>query len=524
MGVAARPLHRVTEPAESFHGHYLALAAEIERRFPVAEWRSGDVDVWPLARMDLYLDLYWQLDGVARPAQHAFPLRLGSRVLRPLINIWKSRHDLSHYLRRPHRAEAIFLGDGVSLDRVDGAWIDRFGEPLIAALEQRGFSTFLMQSGNLGRLPWRRPTYPANVVGARGWLAGFAATAPLGLPGHRDVVAFLERQGVSAPSLETNALSRRAQIVSATASRFERVLRAVAPKLAFVVTYYAQLGHAFILACRRQGILSIDLQHDPQAGLHEAYSWGAVPERGYRTLPALFWTWTEEDAGAIRRWSDGLREPWHRALVGGHLQIARFMDDHDSNTRALDAKFRAMRGDAHRDREILIALQPIGGRRDVWEALAAQIEKAPESWRWWIRRHPASHAGQDAEFGRLLSLRRANVVIEASSDFPLPVLLRHMHVVVSLCSGAAAEGAMFGVPALFLSDDARASLGHLIARGQAAVVPVNEIRGAIAGLPVPLRKPHVQPDLGESLRRLEEYASDYAALCRRFTQIERMRL
>ena len=522
MGVAARPIHGVIATQDSFHGRYLVLAAEIERRFPVAQWRCGDVDVWPLARMDLYLDMYWQQDGVVRPRPHAFPLRYGSRVLRPLINVWKSRRDPSHFALRPQPAHAIFLGDGVSLDRVDGAWTDRFGEPVMAALERRGLKTFLMQSGNLSRLPWRRRTFAANVVGAKGWLKGLSSSTPVQLPAHDEVVEYLAQRGVEAPSFEARALAQRAHIVSAAASAFERVLCAVEPKLAFVVTYYAQLGHAFVLACRRQGILSIDLQHDPQAGAHEAYSWDAVPECGYRTLPALFWNWSEEDSAVIRRWSDRLPQRWHQSVPGGHTQLARFLDDDEPLTREQDARFRARSG-APYEREILVALQPIGGRRAIWEALAGEIDAAPPGWRWWIRRHPASHPGQDAEFGRLLSLKGPNVVIEPSSEFPLPTLLRHMSVVLSLCSGAAAEGAMFGVPAFFLSEEARASLGHLVARGQASIVPAGDIADAIARLPELQRLPRLPapPQLDETLKRLDAIASDYAALCRRVDHIGR---
>jgi len=41
-----------------FHRRYLQLVGDIEREFPVADWRCGDVDIWPLARMDLYDDMY----------------------------------------------------------------------------------------------------------------------------------------------------------------------------------------------------------------------------------------------------------------------------------------------------------------------------------------------------------------------------------------------------------------------------------------------------------------------------------
>ncbi|HEY4125733.1 MAG TPA: hypothetical protein VGM36_14030, partial [Rhizomicrobium sp.] len=298
--------------ATSFHRRYLQLVEHIESGFPVTRWKMGDVDIWPLARMDLYLDMYWRTTGSTPPPIRAFPLRVVARAVRPLVNLWKSRRDLVHRISRPKRAHAIFLGDGVSLDRIDGAWHDRFGEPLMAALEGRGLDMFLMQSGDLSRLPWHRPTFAANLVEARGWLRNLVFRKPIELPGHEAVLRYLDINGVPAPSFTRQALVRRAAIVSATASSFERVLRRVKPAFAFVVTYYAGLGHAFVLACRRQGILSIDMQHCPQEGAHKAYGWSNVPERGYTTLPALFWNWTENDAANIRNWTDKLASPWHR--------------------------------------------------------------------------------------------------------------------------------------------------------------------------------------------------------------------
>src|SRR6267154_6309654 len=115
----------------SFHRRYLTLVDQIERSFPVIGWRRGDLEVWPLARMELYLDMYWANAGRPRPELRPFPFRRLARIARPARNMWRSRGDLAHFVARPKPAHAIFLGDGVSPDLVDGGWRDRFGEPLI---------------------------------------------------------------------------------------------------------------------------------------------------------------------------------------------------------------------------------------------------------------------------------------------------------------------------------------------------------------------------------------------------------
>jgi hypothetical protein len=505
---------------DSFHSRYLALVAKIERQFPVTRWFVGDVPVWPLARMQLHSDMFWACAGRSPMNTASFPRRALAAIATPLTNIWKSRRDLGHWLAFPSPAEAIFLGDGVSLDRIYGRWQDRYGEPVMAALESRGLRTFLMQSGDLRRLPWRRATYPANLIALRGALrraiGRISTTTSVALPDHARVIQFLARNDVRASSLNAATLQLLARKVSATAAEFQRVLRVVNPKVAFTVTYYAGLGAAFLLACRRQGILSVDLQHCPQLGAHKAYEWSALPANGYSTLPAVFWNWTAQEAADIAKWTGTLSLPWHRSLHGGHTQIAPFLSNDDPSTRAWNQKFQLIGNGTSFERDILVALQPIPGNTATWDALAAQIESGNPNWRWWIRRHPAADPSQDLEIQRLLSLRRNNVVIDEASPFPLPALLRHMSVLVSLASGAAAEAAVFGVPAIFLSNEADATFSRLIREGMASVADTRSLNSLIERLPrIPVRPPlQPQPHLDDTLRQLETMAQEYAQLCR----------
>jgi hypothetical protein len=501
-------------PAIPFHSRYLKLTEHIERHFPVAQWISGDVEIWPLARMDLYLDMYWANVGGELPKSRPMALRVIGSLATPLKNVWRSRADLRHWEVRPKPADAIFLGDGVSLDFIDGAWQDRYCEPVIQALESRGLSAFLMQGGDLARLPWHRNTFATNSFVFRGGLSRFKSTLPAYMPAHQRVVEFLAEQGVTARSLNRSELELRASTVSESAAAFQKVLSRVRPKLAFVVTYYAGMGPAFMLACRREGVLSIDLQHCPRDGAHKAYEWSALPENGYRTLPAVFWAWTQRDADDVQRWSNSLALPWHRSLHGGHTQLSPYLDDASTLTRIGEAKFAALTKGTRFEREILVALQPVGGYRECWDALAAQIEAAPASWRWWIRRHPAASAQQDAEFARLVSLQRPNVMVQESSFLPLPALLRHMSVVVSRFSGASTEAAFLGVPAIFISEEARAQFSTLIDQGFAAVVAIESLIAAIGALPAGRlrRSPMLPPALENTLDRLTEMAGDYSAL------------
>lgn len=495
----------------SAHRQYRELVDAIERDCSVAEWRSGDIDLWPLARQDLFGDIFRQAGGDSAASPRHFAIRAAGTLATPLLNLWKSRRDRPHQLLRPSQADAVLLGDGVSLDRVDGSWRDRFQEPIATALELQGRSCFMMQSGNLARLPWARPTYAANQIGARGALAAALSKDPiLHLADHSAVLRLIERAGIAAPSLALERLARRALLVAAQAAGFERILRQVRPSVAFVVTYYAGLGHAFALACRRRGLLCVDLQHCPHDGSHRGYRWSTIPPRGYSTLPGLFWTWTDADCANIRRWSDRLSRRWHGAITGGHPQIAALCSS--EGERLWQVALR-LAGDRRYEREILVALQPIGGKAHIWDELATIIDRAPAGWRWWIRRHPASTVEQDRVYGRLLSLNRPNVVIGDAAQIALPPLLGHMSGLVSLASGAAAEAAMLGVPALFLDDDANDSFPELIGRGEAQVVELGALMSALAAMADrPSRLGRGSSSIEDSLQKIERLAQDFALL------------
>ncbi len=498
-------------PVLSVHQRHLDLIDEIEQRFNVVHWRSGDIDLWPLARMDLFLDMFRASGGDTAQHRASALKRLAGGLATPLANAWKSRGDLEHWRPWTRPADAIVLGDGVSLDKLSGAWRDRHAEAVMSALERQGHASFLMQPGGLDRLPWARPTFAANGIAVGAALA--AALGPrlrLDLTDHAAVLDALREQGVPAPSLALGRLLKRTATTAAAAWQFQHVLRRVRPRLAFVVTYYAGLGPAFALACRRERVLCVDLQHCPHEGRHRAYHWRRLPEHGYSTLPSAFWTWTPEEAEQVARWGDGRAADWHTGLHGGHSQLAPFLGDRSQGAGAWDERFDAL-SDIRFEREILVALQPIGGRRQVWAALAQQIDAAPTRWRWWIRRHPASSPLQDAEHRDLLALRRPNVVVESASDFPLPALLRRMSVLVSLASGASAEAAAFGVPALFLDADGPSAFPGLVERGQAELIAVADLASRIAGLPLTPSRPawRPPPPIEDTLESLEKMAETY---------------
>jgi hypothetical protein len=436
----------------------------------------------------LHGNLYKQ--SVARGEQNVHrPRRVAlaaSYALSPLIDAWQRRGDLRHAVLVPQRANAVYLGNGDAFDWIDGAWRDRFGDPLIVELHKTGRSTFLMQYGDIWRhLPWQRPTFSANTIRKWGVLSaaglGLVKRLPSHLPDHDLVQQFLRRADVPLSGLTSLDLRKAAAATAATAQGFERVLKIVRPSLCFILGYFSMIGFALSLACRRQRVLSVEVQHGGCGARNESYCWSAVPDHGYAVLPSVFWTWTEADAAVIEAWSSKLKSPWHRSIQGGHPQLPSWFDDDDPQTRSFDARINEIRASSPAEREILVALQANEGYQDLWNELAALIERAPPNWRWWLR-HRQNTRGAERQLGRLFAIRRPNVLIEEASLLPLPALLRRVDAFISIRSGAAIEASMFGLRPIFLSAAASEMFPELFDARKADII--DNMKALEARLPV----------------------------------------
>ena len=509
-----------------YYVRFLMLVDEIERTYPVTRWQVGDIPAWPLARNGLFVDLYWQHHGRRAGDAHAGKRRPVSARLRravsqaatPLANIWRRRADLRRVVLFPRSADVLFFGDDLSLEWIDSAWRDRFFDPLITELNRDGRSTLMMQHGELQRFPRATPVLDANTIENWGQLfaAGFGLSQRLGatFPDHESVVEFLDRHGAPSHALAPALLAKKAAAISATADGFERLLRTVRPSMCVMMTTLG-MGHALALACRRRGVLSVEVQRSGMGARILDYCWSAVPETGYAVLPAIFWTWSEDDAAPIDSWSRSLKLPWHRSICGGHPQMAAWLDDRNPRTQSFDARINTLRASRPARLEILVALQNHDGYVDLWNNLAALIERTPPDWRWWLRRHPYA-PNANKELGRLMTIDRPNVVIDEASSLPLPALLRHMDAFVSIRSGASREAFMFGLKPIFLSGVARELFPLLFESDKAEIIDdmtalEERLGGTARGQKIRVR----QPDLRAVLARLESVAAEYAALCGR---------
>jgi hypothetical protein len=496
---------------------FFAAIEECERLYPVSRWSVDGVPAWPFVRIEGRQELAQDTSGSNDHRPYAPRLlKLLRDAASPICDVVENCRNWRQEKLLLDPVDALFLGDGVSHDFINGAWRDRYCAPLIAALEANGGRGLLMQPRKQ-RLPRERDTYSVQWIAAWGHLLSRARPArDVELPDYENVKALFQSKGFNFRALDLLVLKRWGVKVNAMARLFGRVLDRTRPKIGFVVGYYWDVGFAFDLACRWRNVLSVDIQHGSQDGRHEAYNFfSAMPSDGYSVLPSIFWTWTEEDAEAINSWTKHLKEPWHRAVWGGHPQFAAWLDESHPETRAFDAKITDIKTRNSGTFDILVALQDLDGYGGVWDRLAAAIMASPTSWRWWLRRHPWAAYNRGVGIKNLIALQRPNIIIEDAGTLPMPALLRNVDAVISLMSSTAVEAAFFGHRPIFLTEDARMQFSAIFHADRAQIITdmhalTDHLKALEQGQGRVQRRPH-RSDLRATMQALLVSANDYRA-------------
>ncbi len=433
------------------------LVNEVERDLPVDAWTIDGVRVWPLIRMQTARELLVKSRApVTAPASRtSFPRRL-----RDLIGCqWRGVHtgltDSDKRRRGLQRAGALFLSNGISFVALQGKYYESYCDPLRELLESQGVDSAMLTPRDKFLVPRHSPSrfiQPAlDRIRLKNLLRAPLRRVDETLPGFEVFTARIRgvMQGCE-PGLP--ALRRSASLIGDFADFFDAVIVRVRPRLCFLVCYYWLVGFGLLLACRRHGIPSVDIQHGVQGDVHLAYGrWNRMPRAGFELMPSWFWCWSEAEVEAIRRWSDG-SEGSHRAIAGGNLFLDMWRSDRGALAADSDRSIQGKKAMLRADHDILVTLQPYLLTEQFVRLLRDVMADSGGRRRWWIRLHPSMLA----ERARVKAMfqGRANAEIDLATDLPLYALLRHVDAHVTQISSVVLEAEAFGVGSVVCWPDA----------------------------------------------------------------------
>ena len=314
---------------------------------PVADWNVDGLRVWPLVRYQLGAEMasHWRLPAGQPPGSAGLD-RGKARALRLLreyagwtrARIADRRNHQS--LGRPY--DAVFLQIFPRPVRLNGHWMCPFAEPLRWHLAAHDLDMLVLDlCGGVRGYPIPRHA-PSRHVSFEDRLAirirnrRYPHSKDVQLPGISRLSTFLAAWP-EVPVPGEAAVLDVVRTVRVWSDYFARIIARTQPRIGFVPSYFGPAAFAFVLACHKAGIPSVNLQHGYQGIEHVAFaSWTAVPRGGYELLPSYFWCWSRADVAAIESWSSQLGT--HVAIHGGNPWINMWerLRDHSDPAVRLD--------------------------------------------------------------------------------------------------------------------------------------------------------------------------------------------
>ena len=434
------------------HREFVEWIRGVEADFPVTSWAVRGIHVWPLIRLSLSSSVF--RSGSPSHSLAAGWRRLGSNAVRGLVS-WAGAYARDYGAnRRPwERADAVFLASSIGRrPLLDGKRYDLRAGPYVTLLEHFGQRTLVWETSPFGdySIPRHTPSFlvQPHLIALR----AACQVLPAGddrvtLERFDQFVGRVREAGLQFAHADVERIRRDVHFLRRLADKFVGWLRRSRPRLGFVADT-ALPEQAFCLACREQGITSVEVQHGVQGEFHPSYgSWFAVPPEGWATRARVFWVWDEESKSAINRWA-ACAPGRHLAINGGDPWREMWMDDETELSRGTDRliveRQRATRGERH----ILVTLSSLG--EVVPEAVFQAVRSSPAGWCYWFRLHPVNQAERLAEAKQVLGPLGVSLdLMEFATEAPLHGLLRHMdcHLSAGL-STVITEAAAQGVPSV----------------------------------------------------------------------------
>lgn len=420
--------------------------ARLDEAVPTHRWIVGRLHALPLFRYEVYTRNHSLqrrdaagAPGRARAAVHALERGLRAR--------WQDRGASA----RMQRADVLLFSDGVSFVRLGERYYDRFCDPLRERLEARGLRTLLLTP--LDTYFWPRHSSSSFVqheidrARMRAMLASRVTRPRVVLPGYDQAIATLRERYSNIVVPEPHAMFRSAVYIETYAALYTRWLERVRPRAVYLVCYYGAERFAMVLAARRMGIPTIDIQHGYSGELHWGYArWQNVPVGGYELLPRWFWCWSESERASISQWAS-LTSGAHDVRVGGNPFATMWRQDEAPMVAEHDRRIERLLS-RHRGRTpVLYAANGLETEQQI-RRFAKIVRDTKDQFFWYFRLHPCRAVAPGQIDATFRSEGATAIDVENATNLPLYALLRHVSLHVTESSTTVMEASEFGVPSV----------------------------------------------------------------------------
>jgi len=436
---------------------------DIEKSFPVNNWKIDSVHLWPFFRMSLYLYL---VHFKEKGNEERSSLVKSDSFFKKM---WKTAHTIltiipyalkyKFWLSKLEQKEFLFVENDAHKDTIDGRRFNRFFDSLISEHNIESKSVFLEYGNSTKLISFNKDLQIKYSKGHQYFksywylmtkLRLLSSSYQTNLAQFDDFINHLNSISQTKKFADRHA---RGNILSDGIVKnlffFNNILDRVQPKKIMILCYYSSEIMSLTAAANKANIATYEMQHGPQSSEHLAYSsWSNVPEGGYHAIPRNFWCWDKYSKKTFSNWIDENEQSIYASFVGGNPWIDYW------KTKKNDFEFKNY---------ILYSLQPQVLSLD--ELFPQGIINSIKSkrYQWLIRLHPRQHDEKDEIIG---FLQRKNIYelveIEKATNNPLPIVLAHSLVHITHFSGTAIEASIMGKHSVIINELGKSVFEKLI--------------------------------------------------------------
>lgn len=425
--------------------------AEWAKVYPVESWEIGGVHLWPVIKKKIHF--ITKVNGVGQTKKSSSLLYRIFNKIRKFVKAWI-------YIKTLKLESVNFLFSSAYQQRITyrDKEFNRFIEPLMDYLEEEGEKSYFLEYPIIKKKQANRPD---RIIDINRMLAGYSSSRNKKnyieelkcLPKFESFLESVrEKTGINI-EYNKDILIRTVLSIKSWEKVYTKIIELTKPRYAISLVYYSDAIYGFNLAARKLGVRSIDLQHGSLGKAHPAYYFNKVPDKGFNLLPDIFWVWSASNYKDLKSWA---KNTSHKVVLGGNPWMGFLKQERNVNNNLQKLK-----------PVILFTLQPTN---DIIPSYFYKvIEETKDEFEWWLRFHPRMTEDEKRfvkdklyDFGLL-----QQVILEYSTNSPLPLVLNECDLHISLSSGSIIEATMSRRFSLILSRTGVNYYENLIIQGWA---------------------------------------------------------
>lgn len=280
------------------------------------------------------------------------------------------------------------------------------------------------------------------------------------IQGLKEYSQFLVSRNISAKTDE-KYLARYCHRILAYKDYFLKLFEQYQPKVLLMQSTYSPVCMGAILACKQQGIHSVDIQHGNLGKFHLMYHrWKNIPTTGYDLLPNTYWSWSHKEASSMQDWISTTNN--HQVVVGGNPWLT-YAKENDTNQITSEQITQYQKITANKKHIVLVSTQLMQDFKD--SCIIEAMQQAGDDYLWLIRLHPNFRKFTEETRQFLEDQGCKNFEFQLANELPLYYLFKHISVQLSFWSTVIIEALSFEVHTIIVHPHGRDSMKDYVEKG-----------------------------------------------------------